>query len=235
MARKKATVIQPSYWDIKMQRRQEFCTRFVAEHHPEMADAHKIKGAHPLIPLGAPSGWGLNPDWWWFQTNDSMAALGFVYLNHLFQRHRLRDHEWIIGRSDQEPWALISEPYDHGGGKQPLVEALRRAPEPTVAFEVDYQETQIPISRACTLVWNCTDIVPDALFIMVTEGAGLDEVRSRSYAACARAMRAHIKVLVAAYDAVRADNAPAEEALCDHQKPERTPLTVGTWTGSPAR
>jgi hypothetical protein len=23
------------------------------------------------------------------------------------------DHNWLIGRSVQEPWALVSEPYDH--------------------------------------------------------------------------------------------------------------------------
>jgi hypothetical protein len=111
---KKATAVRPhpESWEAKMERRVEFTARFVAEHHPGMADAHKIKGAHPLIPLGGPriSIGGLRPDWW-FQTDDSMAALGFVYINHLFQRHGMRDHGWMIGRSDQEPWALISEPY----------------------------------------------------------------------------------------------------------------------------
>ena len=76
-------------------------------------------------------------------------------------------------------------------------------PEPTVAFEVDQEATQIPISRACTLVWDCTDIVPNRLFFSVTKGAGLD-VETRTYAACARAMHADIKVLTAAYKAVQA-------------------------------
>jgi hypothetical protein len=32
--------------------------------------------------------------------------------------------------------------------------------EPTVEYEINYVPHQIPISRACGLVWNCTDILP---------------------------------------------------------------------------
>ena len=61
------------------------------------------------------------------------------------------------------------------------------APEPFVDFEVNYVPYAIPISRACTLVWNCTDIVPGSLV-----DSGLD-IKGRTYAACARAMHAHVK------------------------------------------
>ena len=39
--------LSSSSWGAKLLRRAEFCKRFVAEHHPGMVDAHKIKGAHP--------------------------------------------------------------------------------------------------------------------------------------------------------------------------------------------
>jgi hypothetical protein len=32
-------------------------------------------------------------------------------------------------------------------------------PEPTVEYQKNYQASQIPISRACGLLWNCTDII----------------------------------------------------------------------------
>ena len=64
-------------------------------------------------------------------------------------------------------------------------------PEPTVEYEIHYEPHDIPISRACTLVWNCTDIMPGSLFDrLVTEG--LDPKR-RTYAACARVVLADIK------------------------------------------
>jgi hypothetical protein len=65
------------------------------------------------------------------------------------------------------------------------------APEPLVDFEVNYVPHAIPISRACTLVWNCTAIVPGSLFDRLVH-SGLD-IKGRTYAACARAMQAHIK------------------------------------------
>src|SRR5262249_43286470 len=48
---------------------------------------------------------------WWFQTNESMSALGGTWVAHLFDRHRMLDHDWLIGRDNQEPWALVTEPY----------------------------------------------------------------------------------------------------------------------------
>ncbi len=33
-------------------------------------------------------------------------------------------------------------------------------PEPLAGFEVNYEQRQIPISKACGLVWNCLDILP---------------------------------------------------------------------------
>ena len=78
-----------------------------------MADAHKIKGARPLKPLDGPRRIdSINSDWW-LQTNECMSALGFTYLGYLFERHGMLAHAWMIGRDDQEPWALISEPFSH--------------------------------------------------------------------------------------------------------------------------
>jgi len=37
-------------------------------------------------------------------------------------------------------------------------------PEPTVPFEINYEPVEIPISKACGLVWNCTDILPGSDF-----------------------------------------------------------------------
>jgi hypothetical protein len=45
------------------------------------------------------------------ETDESMSALGGTYIAHLFDRYKMLDHDWFIGRSDQEPWALVSEPY----------------------------------------------------------------------------------------------------------------------------
>jgi hypothetical protein len=64
-------------------------------------------------------------------------------------------------------------------------------PEPMVEFEVNYEPQLIPISRACSLVWNCTDIMPGLEFDGLRDDAQL-EMKSSSYAACARAMHAAI-------------------------------------------
>ena len=65
-------------------------------------------------------------------------------------------------------------------------------PEPTVEFEVRYVPRQIPISKACSLVWNCTDVVPGVTF---NELADVLDIKRHTYAACARAMLAKIKLL----------------------------------------
>jgi hypothetical protein len=102
-----------SSWEAKLQRRREFCQRFVAEHHPGMVDAHKIKGARPLLPLGPVRRIQDIYSGCWPQTDKSMSAIGVTYLEYLFERHNLLDHDWMIGRDDQEPRALVSEPFGH--------------------------------------------------------------------------------------------------------------------------
>ena len=63
-------------------------------------------------------------------------------------------------------------------------------PEPTVEHEVDYLPREIPISKACTLVWNCTDIMPGIDYRELRE---VLDIKRQTYAACARAMLAAIK------------------------------------------
>jgi hypothetical protein len=66
-----------------------------------------------------------------------------------------------------------------------------REPEPTVEYETHYEPHDILISRACKLVWNCTDIVPGGMVdLLVCKGL---EIKSRTYAACARAIVTDIK------------------------------------------
>lgn len=69
-------------------------------------------------------------------------------------------------------------------------------PEPTVGYESNYVERQIPISAACKLVRNCTDILPGHLYGLVEELFG-ENLRC-TYAAAARAMLAAIKERVKA-------------------------------------
>ena len=68
--------------------------------------------------------------------------------------------------------------------------------EPMVEHEVNYEPHLISISRACTLVWNCTDIAP-GVFQELRDGTQL-ELKSSTYAACARAMHAAILSRLAA-------------------------------------
>ena len=65
-------------------------------------------------------------------------------------------------------------------------------PEPMVEFEVDYEPRDIPISKACGLVWNCTDILPGLAWTVVESTDLIDMVRRRTYGAVARAMHARI-------------------------------------------
>ena len=64
-------------------------------------------------------------------------------------------------------------------------------PEPTVEFEVGYEPKQIPISAACGLVWNCSDILGD-LYYRELRDTGLEFSRS-TCSAVARAMLKSIK------------------------------------------
>jgi hypothetical protein len=108
----------------KTERRNEFCKRFVRKHHLGMADDSRIKGARALVPLSAARRINYETDWW-LQTDESMSALGGTFIAHLFDRHDMLDHDWFIGRDDQEPWALVSEPYAPPATPE-KIEALRR-------------------------------------------------------------------------------------------------------------
>jgi hypothetical protein len=71
-----------------------------------------------------------------------------------------------------------------------------RGPEPTVDFEINYEPHPIPISQACGMVWNCTDIVPGSLFdrlLSDMDQFGGKQIRRCTYAACARAILENIK------------------------------------------
>jgi hypothetical protein len=70
------------------------------------------------------------------------------------------------------------------------------SPEPTIDYEIDYEPHRIPISQACGLVWNCTDIVPGGIYDDL-EDVGLT-LNSRTYGACAQAILGRIKLAVAA-------------------------------------
>jgi hypothetical protein len=73
------------------------------------------------------------------------------------------------------------------------------SPEPTVEYEVHYVPRQISISQACGLVWNCTDILPGALFDSLQDTAQEIEhsyepvIRRQTYAACAQYILEDIK------------------------------------------
>jgi hypothetical protein len=74
-----------------------------------------------------------------------------------------------------------------------------RGPEPTVEYEIDYVPHRISISRACGLVWNCSDILPGDLFDRLQDAAQCalhsDEpaIKRCTYAACARFLLEDIK------------------------------------------
>lgn len=75
------------------------------------------------------------------------------------------------------------------------VEAFERwdgtGPEPAVEFEINYEPQQISISKACGLVWNCTDVTPADIDRQVRDLVGEDArlPKRRTYAAAARAIR----------------------------------------------
>ena len=68
-------------------------------------------------------------------------------------------------------------------------------PEPTVDFEVRFVARPITISRACGIVWNCSDILPSGA-VDSCESCGI-ELGRRTYAPAARALLAAIKDQVA--------------------------------------
>jgi hypothetical protein len=64
-------------------------------------------------------------------------------------------------------------------------------PEPTVDFEVRYENRPASISRACGIVWNCSDVLPsDAVDTLDMCGI---ELSRRTYAAAARELLYAIK------------------------------------------
>src|SRR5262249_28564108 len=65
-------------------------------------------------------------------------------------------------------------------------------PEPTVYFEVNYEPRQILISKVCGLVWNCSDILPREMRSILQDTGLFEDMRSCTYGAAARVMRAHI-------------------------------------------
>jgi hypothetical protein len=69
------------------------------------------------------------------------------------------------------------------------------SPEPTVEHEIHFVPHCIPISRACRLVCNCTDIVPGDFFAdlkVELESVG-HTVKRQTYGACARAILSDIQ------------------------------------------
>lgn len=139
------TAIKPSYWDAKWQRRREFCGRFVAEHHPAILAEASLK------PISGPGTIrdGVKSNWW-FNTNASMTELGLQYVGYLFDRHKMLDHNWAIGRSEQEPWAVVSEPYDHI--KRETIEQLRRELDEVGVELIEYPSEQSTHAPGHTLL-----------------------------------------------------------------------------------
>jgi hypothetical protein len=64
-------------------------------------------------------------------------------------------------------------------------------PEPTLTFESGYEPREVTISRACGLLWNCSDILPRSDFDYL--GYCNIEPKRQTYAAAARAMLESIK------------------------------------------
>jgi len=64
-------------------------------------------------------------------------------------------------------------------------------PEPTLEVEVRYAPGPISISKACGLVWNCTDILPSSAWDDLIDADILPG--RRTYAAAARALLAHLR------------------------------------------
>lgn len=69
----------------------------------------------------------------------------------------------------------------------------RQSPEPVIIHELNFEPIPIPISRACALVWNCTDALPGDEYAYLPD-AGLP-MRKSMYAAAARALLADIQRL----------------------------------------
>lgn len=67
-----------------------------------------------------------------------------------------------------------------------------------VESHLGYEPRQIPLSKACGLVWKYTDIVPGGEFDLLqykleSLNYGEAELRRRAYAACAQAMAGAVR------------------------------------------
>ena len=71
-------------------------------------------------------------------------------------------------------------------------------PEPSVEFEINYEPRPISISKACGLVWNCSDILPGLAQPDLEQAGFIEDMRSWTYGAAARAMYARIQEINAA-------------------------------------
>ena len=94
-------------------------------------------------------------------------------------------------------WEIMVFLHSHGVGTARAVQIFKwrlGQSEPTVEYEVNYAPQLIPISRACTLVWNCTDIMPGDYYYSLRDDLDL---KSSTYAAVARAMHASIGLRLA--------------------------------------
>lgn len=95
----------------------------------------------------------------------------------------------------------MSNRYRRGNGgpaKGHVREAFLDAADAYLAWEsgepeprVDFEGGRIPISRACGIVWNCSDILPH-LAVVGLDMCGI-EISRRTYAAAARALLPAIK------------------------------------------
>ena len=63
---------------------------------------------------------------------------------------------------------------------------------PTVVREIKYQPHEISLAKACGLLWNCTDTLPDDAFNTLNQVLEVP-VQRQSYAAAARGMLADLK------------------------------------------
>lgn len=144
-------------WVGIRKRRRAFCEAFVREHHPGMVSDKLPKECRPLVPLDGPAiHYDISTSHWWLETNNSMSALGGTYIGYLFTHRNLLDHAWIIGRDDQEPWAVVSEPY-WGRGDQEDLKQLREDLEKVGVELIEYpheQSTHYPSGGIYVLVAN---------------------------------------------------------------------------------
>jgi hypothetical protein len=79
-----------------------------------------------------------------------------------------------------------------------------REPEPTVELEVNYEPHEITISKACGIMWNCTDILPGVWSDIIEELFG--KGHRGTYGAAARLMMADIKTQLAGGNVVQLQN-----------------------------